>query len=116
MSIQIKRIYDGYSTRDGTRVLVDRVWPRGVSRSSAHLDAWLKEIAPSAELREWFGHKAERWDEFRQRYFGELAAHREEVAELREQARRKRVTLVYGARNTEFNNARALADYLERGR
>ena len=116
MSLHVKRIYEDYQPQDGIRLLVDRVWPRGVSRSGAHLDGWLKEIAPSAELRRWFGHRPERWDEFRHRYFGELASHDEALEDLRKQMRRRRVTLLYGARDQKFNNARALAEYLSRKR
>lgn len=116
MSIQIKRIYESCQPQDGVRVLVDRVWPRGVSRTEAHLDAWLKEIAPSPELRRWFDHRPERWDEFRRRYFAELADHDQALEDIRKQARHRRVTLLYGARERQFNNAHALAEYLRRGR
>jgi uncharacterized protein YeaO (DUF488 family) len=110
--IQVRRAYDPPRRIDGYRVLVDRVWPRGVSRDDLRLDAWLPEIAPSTRLRQWFGHDPERWEEFRERYAAELAASDEAVRELAERARRGRVTLVYAARDPEHNNAVALAAYL----
>jgi uncharacterized protein YeaO (DUF488 family) len=112
LDIRIKRAYDPPDPEDGTRVLVDRVWPRGVRKESAALARWLKEIAPSTELRRWFGHEPDRWQEFRRRYRAELARNGDAVAELRDLARHGRVTLVYGARDTEHNQAVVLADYL----
>jgi uncharacterized protein YeaO (DUF488 family) len=114
MSIQIKRAYEPASPRDGVRVLVDRLWPRGISRDKLKLDAWMKELAPSNELRKWFHHDVEHWSEFEKRYFKELGQQPEKVAELRKQARRRTVTLVYGARDETHNNAVALKKYLER--
>lgn len=93
-------------------MLVDRLWPRGVSKDEAHVDEWAKELAPSADLRRWFGHDPARFAEFRRRYRAELAAHEEEVQALRRRARRGRVTLVYGARDTEHNGAVVLAELL----
>ena len=110
----MKRVYDDVSPDDGYRVLVDRVWPRGVSKQAAALDAWMKDIAPSSELRKWFAHQAERWPEFKRRYFRELQDQEEPVRALRRKARGHRVTLVYGARDMEHNNAVALAEYLRR--
>lgn len=98
------------------RVLVDRLWPRGLSKDAARVDLWLKDIAPSDALRKWYGHDPARWDEFRRRYFAELEAHRERLEELKERARRGRVTLLFGARDEARNNAVALRQYLESGR
>lgn len=114
MSLKIKRIYDPSSSGDGIRILVDRLWPRGLSKRRAAVDLWLKEIAPSAKLRKWFGHEPEKWREFRKRYFAELARIPEETGRVRKLAQRRRVTLVYGARDTEHNQAAALLEYLER--
>ena len=111
--IRIRRAYEPPARGDGKRVLVDRIWPRGVSKEEAQVDEWLKEIAPSNELRKWFGHDPERWEEFRKRYFGELDAQHELVQQLREWADGHTVTLVYGARDTEHNNAVALKEYLQ---
>jgi len=111
--IRIRRAYEPPARGDGRRVLVDRIWPRGVSKEEAQVDEWLKEIAPSNELRKWFGHAPERWEEFRRRYFDELDAHPELVQHLREWADGHTVTLVYGARDTEHNNAVALKEYLQ---
>jgi uncharacterized protein YeaO (DUF488 family) len=114
MSIQVKRAYEPASPRDGTRVLVDRLWPRGISKEKLKLDAWMKELAPSNELRKSFHHDVANWAEFEKRYFKELEAQADKVDELRKQARRHTVTLVYGARDETHNNAVALKKYLER--
>ncbi|GFO61454.1 hypothetical protein GMST_37790 [Geomonas silvestris] len=110
--IGIKRIYDPAEEADGRRILVDRLWPRGLSKDKAHIDDWLKEIAPSDELRHFFGHDPQRWPEFRERYRQELTAHREELDRLRELAAGGRVTLVYAARDIEHNNAVVLKELL----
>jgi len=110
--IRTRRVYEAPADDDGFRVLVDRLWPRGVSREDAALDRWMKEIAPSDELRTWFGHDPERWDGFRARYARELDEKAEEVDFLREKAGEGTLTLVYAARDTEHNNAVALAAYL----
>ena len=110
--IQVKRVYDPPAKSDGFRVLVDRVWPRGVSKSAAAVDLWMKEIAPSAELRIWFGHDPEKWTEFRKRYRAELRDRKAELAELRAHARRGHLTLVFGARDTEHNQAVVLQEAL----
>jgi len=111
--LQIKRIYDDSSKTDGFRVLVDRLWPRGVSKEDANLDLWLKEIAPSADLRTWFGHKPERFNEFKARYLDELA-NNPAVAELKGVvARHPTVTLLYGAKDSKLNNAVILQDFLK---
>jgi uncharacterized protein YeaO (DUF488 family) len=113
MSIAIKRVYEPVSATDGYRILVDRLWPRGLSKDHAAVDLWLKDIAPSTELRRWFGHDPSKWDEFRRKYSAELATHAEDVAQIRKLAKRRRVTLVYGARDTEHNDAVVLLGYLE---
>jgi len=111
-TLHIKRIYEPASKEDGRRVLVDRVWPRGVSRERAALDLWLKEIAPTTDLRKWFGHVPARFAEFRDRYCKELDANPEAVAELRELAEDADVTLLYSAHDRDHNNAVVLAEYL----
>jgi uncharacterized protein YeaO (DUF488 family) len=116
MQIRLRRAYEGPDPRDGFRALVDRIWPRGVGKEDLQLDVWMKEIAPSAELRRWFGHDPEKWPEFKRRYGAELAGRpeaRQALQELRKRAGLGRVTLVYGARETEYNNAVALKEYLE---
>ncbi len=109
---KLKRIYEGSEASDGYRVLVDRVWPRGLSKHEAEIDLWLKDIAPSTELRQWFGHVPRRWDAFRRRYFDELDAMPNTVALLRDKLRKGNVTLLYGARDQAHNNAVALGEYL----
>lgn len=111
-TFQIKRVYDPPSASDGARVLVDRLWPRGVSKDAAKLTLWHKPVAPSPTLRQWFGHTPARWDEFRTRYLAELSANASALAPLYELQKRGRVTLLYGARDKEFNHARVLAEYL----
>ncbi|TIW19075.1 MAG: DUF488 domain-containing protein [Mesorhizobium sp.] len=111
--IAVKRIYEAPTKADGQRVLVDRIWPRGVSKKDAALALWLKEIAPSDELRKWFGHEPERWPEFRKRYRTELGRNEEAVAQLRVLLREGKVTLLYGAHDEAHNNAVALAEYLQ---
>jgi len=113
MALEVKRIYDEPRPKDGQRILVDRVWPRGVSKSRAQLDEWIKEVAPSGELRKWFGHDPEKWKEFKRRYFRELDAKPGLVDELRRRAAKSRVTLLYGAKDREHNNAIALEEYLQ---
>ena len=113
MMVQVKRAYEPPAAGDGYRVLVDRLWPRGLSKEAAKVDAWLKDLAPSDGLRSWFGHDVERWDEFRERYWQELEAQQAALEELAGRANDGRVTLVYAARDTEHNNAVALRDYLE---
>jgi len=110
--IGIKRIYDPASPDDGRRILVDRIWPRGKTKESAKIDLWLPELAPSGALRKWFAHDPARWPEFKKRYFVELAANAEHVENLRREAERNKVTLLYGARDQEHNNAVALREYI----
>jgi uncharacterized protein YeaO (DUF488 family) len=112
MAILIKRAYDPPAGGDGFRVLIDRVWPRGVTKDALKLDEWLKDLAPSTELRKWFGHDPEKWTEFKTRYFRELDAHAEHVKSLKHRAAQGTVTLVFGARDTQHNNAVALREYL----
>jgi len=115
--ITLKRVYDEPEPGDGTRVLVDRLWPRGLSKERAHVDLWLKEIAPSSQLRTWFGHDPEKFAEFRRRYEAELASETGQVAltKLRDLAKQKPVTLVFAAHDTEHANAVVLRDLLLRG-
>ena len=115
MGVRTKRAYEQAEPGDGYRVLVERLWPRGVTKEQAHLDEWAKEIAPSPELRRWFGHDPVRFEEFRRRYRDELGAHGEELDALRRRARDGRLTLVYGARDTEHNDAVVLAELLAEG-
>jgi uncharacterized protein YeaO (DUF488 family) len=112
MPIHIKRAYEPPSRSDGKRILIDRLWPRGVKKESLALDGWMKEIAPSPELRTWFGHKPERFQEFRKRYRAELHGHPELIAELRAQAEGGTLTLVYGARDELHNGAVVLREML----
>ena len=111
--IQIKRAYATPSKNDGVRILIDRLWPRGLSKNRARLDAWLKELAPSTELREWFGHDATKWAEFKKKYFQELSHNQDTVDKLKEFAAAHTVTLVYAARDELHNNALALREYIE---
>lgn len=115
MDVRVKRAYDPATSSDGFRVLVDRLWPRGVSRARAKLDEWEKELAPSTELRKWFGHEPSRFVEFRRRYVEELRGQRPRLTALRRRARAGTLTLVYGARDSEHNEAVVLADVLRRG-
>ncbi len=110
--VGLKRAYEPPSAEDGTRILIDRLWPRGVSKADAALDRWMKEIAPSAELRRWFGHDPARWDEFRRRYVEELHRNAELLGELRSLARQGMVTLVYSAHDEVHNDAIVLRDLL----
>lgn len=112
IDIRTKRIYDPSDASDGARVLVDRLWPRGVRKEAAALTLWLKDIAPSPQLRQWFGHDPARWQEFIHRYREELTANASALARLGELAQAGRVTLLYGARDTAHNHARVLADAL----
>jgi len=115
MNICIKRIYEKPVPRDGYRVLVDRLWPRGVKKESAALDEWLQDIAPSTLLREWFAHEPDRWPAFRDRYLVELGAHAPLLDALRERATQQRVTLLYAARDKKLNHAVVLKEVLRAG-
>ena len=115
MDIRLKRSYDPAASSDGYRVLIDRLWPRGVSRKRLRLDDWEKDLAPSTELREWFGHDPSRFSEFRQRYIHELRGQRVPLKALRRRARDGTLTLVYSAHDTQHNDAVVLAEVLRRG-
>ena len=110
--VRLKRAYEAPAAADGARVLVDRLWPRGVRKEDAALRLWIKDVAPSDALRRWFGHEPARWDEFRRRYRSELAGQREAVGALRGLARQGTLTLVYGARDRERNEAVVLRDVI----
>lgn len=111
--IRVSRIYDDDEKQPGGRMyLVDRLWPRGVRRDSVEMDGWLKDVAPSPELRQWFAHDAARWDEFRRRYFAELETRPEAWQQLLDEVRKGDVTLLYSARDREHNNAVALREFL----
>jgi uncharacterized protein YeaO (DUF488 family) len=111
--LKLKRIYELPAPDDGRRILVDRLWPRGISKEAAHLDAWLKEVAPSDELRRWYGHDPQRWGEFRRRYREELRGHGLELEELHNEAERKTVTLLFAAQDAGHSNAAVLKEILE---
>lgn len=110
--IRLKRVYEAPAAGDGQRILVERLWPRGLAREKAALDAWPKDIAPSAKLRKWFDHRPERWDEFCKRYFAELDAQPDAVDELLALVARRKTTFVFASREEQLNNAVALRDYL----
>lgn len=112
MSMKIKRVYEEPSKSDGKRILVDRLWPRGLTKEKAAVDMWLKEIAPSTDLRKWFGHDPAKWNEFQKRYIKELDANPEPVNTIKELAKKGTVTLIYGARDEEYNDAVVLRGYL----
>jgi uncharacterized protein YeaO (DUF488 family) len=114
MQIQIKRVYEEPNKADGTRVLIDRLWPRVLTKEKARVDLWLKDIAPSTELRQWFGHDPNKWSEFKRRYNKELTDNTEIVAQLISLARKGKVTLVYGAKDEEHNDAVVLREYVEK--
>ncbi|HEU4966090.1 MAG TPA: DUF488 domain-containing protein [Candidatus Saccharimonadales bacterium] len=113
-TVTIKRVYDKPEAQDGKRILVDRLWPRGLSKAKARIDLWLKDIAPSSELRVWFGHDPAKWEEFARRYHAELAANTAAVGMLRQQLEHGHTTLLFSAKDTKHNNAVALKAYLER--
>lgn len=110
--IKLKRAYSSPAAGDGTRILIDRLWPRGVRKSDAAIDRWIKGIAPSTALRKWFGHKPARWQEFCRRYAAEIYDNADQLAELRAEARKGPVTLVFGARDELHNDAVVLRDVL----
>ena len=115
LTIRLKRAYERAASSDGYRVLIDRLWPRGISREQAKLDAWDRELPPSTKLRKWFAHDPSRFEEFRRRYIEELRDQRPRLTELRRRARSGTLTLVYSARDTEHNDAVVLAEVLRRG-
>lgn len=114
--LRVKRIYEPPSNQDGLRILVDRLWPRGLKKETCKLDNWLKEVAPSDKLRRWFGHDPARWEEFQRRYFEELDERPDVRQAVKELAREKTVTLLYAAHDPQHNNAVALKNYLQRAR
>ena len=116
MHLRTKRIYEDPDRSDGKRILIDRLWPRGVSKEAARLDFWAKSVAPSSELRKWYGHDHSKWREFRDRYFAELDANPEGLAELRIHLRGPTATLVFSSKEEHLNNASALREYLEASR
>jgi uncharacterized protein YeaO (DUF488 family) len=111
--IKIKRVYEPADRNDGFRILVDRLWPRGMGKDKARVDLWLRDIAPSDALRKWFGHDPEKWDEFQRRYLKELKGKQEHVDLIKEKVRLGVVTLLYGTKEEKYNNAAALKEYLE---
>ena len=113
MSVRIKRVYEPPAADDGERILVDRLWPRGISKEKADFQEWMKDVAPSTALRKWFDHRPERWAEFQTRYRDELKGN-PALDDLRKRAAAGTVTLLYGSRNTEFNHAAVLADVLDK--
>jgi uncharacterized protein YeaO (DUF488 family) len=115
MPVSTKRIYEPPARGDGYRVLIDGIWPRGITRERAAVDQWARELAPSAQLRRWYGHESERFEEFSRRYRAELGAQREHLSELRRRSRTGVVTLVFAARDAEHSNATVLVDVLRRG-
>ncbi len=112
--LKVKRVYEKPSREDGIRVLVDRLWPRGLTKADAKIDIWLKEISPSDALRKWFNHDPAKWTEFKRRYSAELKGKKNLLETIREEARRGSVTLVFGAKDEKHNNAVALAALIER--
>jgi uncharacterized protein YeaO (DUF488 family) len=113
MSIKLKRAYEKPEKSDGSRILVERLWPRGVTKEEAEIDLWMKDIAPSAELRKWYSHDVEKWPEFQKRYRKELTANKELVNDLKTRAK-KTVTFVYAAKDEEHNSAVVLKDFIEK--
>jgi len=112
MDIKIKRIYDEADSEDGFRILIDRLWPRGLSKTDAKIDLWLKSVAPSNDLRRWYNHDHDKWPEFKKRYFKELASNEESVKELLAHLKRGRVSFLYSSKELNYNNAVALRDYI----
>lgn len=113
MKVPIKRVYEAPSKDDGARILVDRLWPRGLSKAKASVDLWLKEIAPSTELRQWFDHDPAKWAEFQKRYRAELKNNQEPLKLLKDEMNKGPVTLVYGAKDEEYNHAIVLQELLK---
>lgn len=112
--IKTKRVYEPYSPQDGQRILIDRLWPRGLSKENAKIDLWLKDISPSTELRAWFNHDPKKWSEFQKRYISELDNNKEATKVLRTQLKSGPVTLVYAAKDEQHNNAVVLAEYFKK--
>lgn len=116
MTVKIKRVYAAPNQADGKRILIDRLWPRGLTKEKAKVDLWLKELAPSTELREWFGHDPKKWGEFKKSYHAELDNNQSTLALLKDQQRSGTVTLVYGAKDEGHNDAVVLKEYLDERR
>ena len=116
MAIKLKRVYQEPENDDGSRILVERLWPRGVSKARADLTEWLKDIAPSTELRKWYGHDVSKWHEFQKRYEEELKAKVDLIAELARKAKKEKITFLYAARYEEHNSAVVLKNFLEKYR
>ena len=114
MDIEIKRVYEPASKDDGYRVLVDRLWPRGMKKEEVEFDLWLREVAPSNSLRKWYGHDPERWEEFKKRYARELEDKKELVEQIESKAKDEKVTLLFSSKEEHNNNAQALKEYIER--
>lgn len=112
-TIHIKRIYEAPEKSDGTRILVDRLWPRGIRKENAGIVFWARDAAPSNELRKWYNHDPDKWSDFRERYFAELNANPEAVTELKSHLKGRVVTFLFSSKETELNNARALKEYIE---
>ncbi len=110
--LKVRRIYERPTKADGERILVDRLWPRGISKESAKIDVWMKDVAPSDPLRKWFAHDPARWREFKKRYFRELEENQQVLDVVKKAGERKTLTLLYGARDREHNNAMALMEFL----
>lgn len=113
MKVHLKRVYEEPSKDDGFRILVDRLWPRGKSKEKAAVDLWLKEIAPTDELRKWFGHDPKKWEDFHKKYTAELKKNTEAVKQLKAQVKKGKTTIVYGAKDEEHNQAVVIRDYLK---
>lgn len=113
MTISIKRVYDDPESGEGMRILVDRLWPRGLSKDEADVDLWVKDIAPSDELRRWYQHDQEKWPEFKKRYFSELDENRESVDKLIDNIKSRKAVFLFGSKETRYNNAAALKEYIE---
>jgi len=113
MNIKIKRVYEKPDEKDGFRILVDRLWPRGLTKEKAAVDLWLKDIAPSTELRKWFNHDPDKWKEFKKRYLNELKENKDVVAVLKDHLRQKTVTLLYAAKDSDHNEALVLSNLFE---
>ena len=114
MTVTLERVYEKPAESDGTRILIDRLWPRGLTKEKAKVDVWLKEIAPSAELRKWFNHELSKWPEFKKRYWAELNNNTEALSVLKKHLASGKVTIVYGAKDEEHNDAVAIQQYLNK--
>jgi uncharacterized protein YeaO (DUF488 family) len=113
MPISLKRVYEKASPEDGKRILVERLWPRGLKKEEARIDEWLRDLAPSNELRKWFGHDPSKWNQFKERYWKELNKNQDAILKLAKECREKKVTFVFAAKEQQYNNAVALKEYIE---